>query len=143
MRPQVSVVKNQIHNWIAVVAVLAVTLLGAVAINRTSSERDQTTRAATIAVCEQINTGRMQIALEFDRLDTVAKSLDGALKVAQQEKNQSTLDRIEYARLQALLETQCARLIINQRQCVDAKGFLQRGKLEQAGKDRCCFDAAL
>jgi hypothetical protein len=105
MRPQVTVVKNQIHNWIAVVAILSVTLLGAVAINRTSSERDQTTRAATIAVCEQINTGRVQISLEFDRLDTVARSLDGALRVAQREQGHTTQDRIEYARLQALLDT--------------------------------------
>lgn len=105
MRPQVTNVKNQIHNWIAIVAVLAVALLGALALNRTASERDQSTRAATVAVCEQINTGRLQITLEFDRLDAVTRSLNGALAVAQRERNQTTSDRIEYARLQALLST--------------------------------------
>lgn len=97
--------RQQIHNWIAVVAVLAVTLLGAVAINRTSSERDQATRSAVVSMCEQINTGRYQIDIEFKRIDAVAEALDGALKVAQQENGQTTNDRIEYARLQAILSS--------------------------------------
>ncbi len=104
MRTQVTVMK-QIHNWIAVVAVLAVTLLGAVAINRTASDRDQTTRSAVVAMCEQVNSGRYQVNVEFKRLDSVAQALDGALRVAQNERGQSTDDRIEYARLQAILSS--------------------------------------
>lgn len=98
------VVMRQVHNWIAVVAVLAVTLLGAVAIQRASSDRDQVTRNSVVAACEQINTGRVQINAEFSRLDAVSQALQGALDVAQREKGQSVEDTIAYARLQAMVD---------------------------------------
>ena len=96
--------RGHITNWIAVVAVLAVTLLGAVAINRTASDRDKQLSNAIVAQCERTNTGRLQIDAEFSRLDRVIVALDGALRVAQ-KSHASVDDRINYARYRAILES--------------------------------------
>lgn len=110
--------KDHITNWIAVVAVLAVTLLGAVAINRTASDRDKLLSNAIVAQCERTNAGRYQIDTEFARLDRVERALDGALRVAQESKA-TTRDRIQYARFRAILDASPSPLSLPLIDCKD------------------------
>ena len=91
------------HNWLALIAILAVTLLGAAALGRAGNERDSTMRQAIVAMCERQNVGRIQIDTEFARLDATSKALDSALEIAQQEKGQARVDAISYAELRARL----------------------------------------
>lgn len=97
--------RSTIHNWLALVAILAVTLLGAAALGRAGTERDNTMRQAVIALCERQNVGRAQIDTEFSRLDRTASALDGALEIAQRENGQARKDAIAYAEMRARLDT--------------------------------------
>ena len=92
-----------LHNWIAIVAVLAVTLLGAAALGRASSERDHTMRNAVVALCERQNVGRYQIDVEFERLDKVTVALSRALTIAQ-NRSKFAQDATSYAVLRSQLD---------------------------------------
>jgi hypothetical protein len=96
---------SHVHNWIAIVAVLAVTLLGAVAINRTASDRDAVTRSAMVTMCEQLNAGRMEISVEFDRMEVLSQAVSRALATASRSEEFTPTEQIEYAKLQAMLDS--------------------------------------
>jgi hypothetical protein len=94
---------KSIHNWIAVVAVLAVTLLGAVAINRTSSERVNTLREQVVGVCQDNNLIRQQANDMQVKNRRLTAALRLTLVVAARENGQSLRDSEQYMQLQQLL----------------------------------------
>lgn len=91
-------------NTVALIAVLAVALLGSLAIANRASDRDSATRQALIGLCEKTNVGRQTINSVVDAVNTSRQSLQDALAVAQRERGQSTRDEVDYARIESALE---------------------------------------
>lgn len=89
---------------LVLVSVLAVALLGSLAIANRSSDRDTATRQSIVTLCEKTNTGRATINASVDAVNTLNLSLRDALQIAQREKNQTTRDQVDYARIESALE---------------------------------------
>lgn len=95
---------SAITKILALVSILAVALLGSLAIANRASDRDQAMRQSIITLCEKTNVGRGVINTMVDEFSTTKSSLREALQVAQREKNQSTQEQVDYARLEATVE---------------------------------------
>lgn len=89
---------------LVLVSVLAVALLGSLAIANRASDRDNTTRQSIVALCEKTNVGRATINASVDTVNTINLSLKDALQIAQRERNQTTRDQVDYARIESALE---------------------------------------
>lgn len=90
---------KSVHNWIAIVAVLAVTLLGAVAINRTSSERIRALKESVANVCQNQNIVRQQLNADGQRLARNTAIVRIALVIATRSDGQTQKDSDAYQQL--------------------------------------------
>ncbi len=96
--------KNFLQSWVAIVAILAVTLLGAVAINTAGTNRDRALARSFDALCEQQNLVREKLNQHMDIVEGVKTSLDRALLIASRGDNQTKQDQIDYSRLRGRLD---------------------------------------
>lgn len=94
-----------LRNITALVAVLAVALLGSLAISNRASERDMTTRQAIMTICEKQTVARQQANEAIKVINVNRQGLQDALSIAENEKNQRNSDQIKYARIESALNT--------------------------------------
>ncbi len=95
---------TSLRNITALIAVLAVALLGSLAISNRASDRYATINENLISMCERHNVARGVANEAIDILNIQHQALEDALEIAQRESNQRTQDRIDYARIESALE---------------------------------------
>lgn len=93
-----------VYNWVAVVAVLAVAMLGVLAIDKAADSRTKTMREGMINTCLRQNEARVVANAEIAKLARFGDTLRESLIVADQDSKLKTTTRIKFARLAAQID---------------------------------------
>lgn len=93
-----------VTNWVAMVAILAVAILGVLAIGQSTNEKVSTQRESMVGLCLRSNEARQLANEAIESLQETREAVRGALDIAAGEAGQRQLDSVGYERLRAILD---------------------------------------